>query len=212
MSETLFTQADIDKLMAGHRKNLQTDLRDARERIAELESAHAQAMADREAELQAAHTQAIAARETELEAAHTQALATREAELETATAEIATLRKQLASLQDKLTTDNIRRALHDAAQEADAFQPGQLVQMLASQTAMRDGQVIVQVEDYHLSPAEAMQWMRNQPDKFGNLFRSKVIGGIGGNTTPGPRRSIADLDPEQYQQLRTNNPSALGFH
>lgn len=67
------------------------------------------------------------------------------------------------------------------------------------------------------SPADTVKRMKELPEIYGNLFKSNVVSGIGGNSatgvTPGHNGKInlRNLTPAQYRELRANNPEALGL-
>ena len=67
-----------------------------------------------------------------------------------------------------------------------------------------------------MTPVEAVQWMRGQVARFGNLFRSNMVGGIGGHNAAGGAKAVRGLDvrnmsPEQYRQAKKESPGLLGF-
>lgn len=69
----------------------------------------------------------------------------------------------------------VEKALLDAAAQSDAFYPQQLLPFLRPFTSINsDGQAVVRVEDYDLSPSEAIRWMKDQPHKYRNLFKDGI--------------------------------------
>jgi hypothetical protein len=52
--------------------------------------------------------------------------------------------------------------------------------------------------------------MKDLPARFGNLFKSGVVSGIGANNNaggaPGKKPNLKDMTPQQYREHRKNNP------
>ena len=124
----------------------------------------------------------------------------------------------------------INRALQDAAIEAEAFSPSQIIDMLYQKTKLveemdsqnqptgnliprvklneydKDGKLIV----LDLTVKEALQKMKNTPEKYGNLFKSTLAGGLGQNgSVPGGRgkKSTTDMSQAEYMEARKRDPS-----
>jgi hypothetical protein len=126
---------------------------------------------------------------------------------------------------NRYTQSTIERSIVDAAIEADSFSPEQIVALLKSNTKLveetdnegnglgiyvprvkfndtdKEGKPVV----LDLSVREAVKRMKDLPEKYGNLFKANVTGGLGGNGSVGVTRPI---DPskirsvEDYQKLR----------
>lgn len=205
-----FTQAEVDVLMEKHRKGLQS-------KIAELETI-----------LQDKNPTALEEKVNELSLS----LKTKE---EQAKIEQEKLRTQSARELEKLTKerDQFRNQLHEnviqtqltrAATEGDAFNADQVVTLLRGYTSLTDDNKVV-VKGLHtledgspssFTPAEAVKWMRDQIDKYGNLFKANVVGGIGGHSAAGGARAgkpvdVRSLSPAEYRRMKKENPKALGF-
>lgn len=126
----------------------------------------------------------------------------------------------------------ISRALQDAAVKGEAFNPSQIMTLLRTNSNLSENEdgsykVIVEFHDTNekgeqvaltLSPDEAVERMREKPEVYGNLFKSNVVSGIGGNSAtgglmPGKRGKVdyTKLDPETYRKLRKENPELLGL-
>ena len=124
----------------------------------------------------------------------------------------------------------ITRALQDAAVKGEAFQSSQIVTLLKGTTKLMEEEgnykVVVEFNDTNekgehvtlaLTPDEAVERMREKPETFGNLFKSNVVSGIGGNSAtgglmPGNKKvDVRKLDPETYRKLRKDHPEMLGL-
>ena len=124
---------------------------------------------------------------------------------------------EVAAIRTKFDAATVERSLQDAAIKGDAFNAEQVLPLLRPHTSINaDGLPVVQIEGFVMSPAEAVQWMRSQPDRFGNLFKSNVIAGIGGHSTAGGARAprgqnVRGMDAATYRQAKKENPTAFGF-
>jgi len=125
-------------------------------------------------------------------------------------------------------TSTIERAIQDAAIEADAYNPGQIVDLLTPKTKLMEeldsdnrptGKYVprVKLEDkdsegkaitLDLTVKDTLQKMKNdQTNRFANLFKSGVAGGLGqsgGVNGAGQRtKGVAQLkDTNQYMEER----------
>ena len=124
---------------------------------------------------------------------------------------------EVAAIKSKFDSATVERSLQDAAIKGDAFNAEQVLPLLKPFTSIdASGNPIVSIENFVMSPSEAITWMRNQPDRYGNLFRSNVIAGIGGHSTAGGARAprgqnLRNMNAEQYRAAKRENPSAFGF-
>jgi hypothetical protein len=140
--------------------------------------------------------------------------------------------------ENRYKTETVTRSLQDAAVSADAFQSSQIVALLTPMTRLvemidektnkstgkfrpvvdfpdvdADGNPTITVR----TPDEAVKRMKDLPETYGNLFKSNVVSGIGANSatgvTPGAngKVNLRNLTPEQYRELRAKNPAALGL-
>ena len=110
----------------------------------------------------------------------------------------------------------IERSLSDAARDGDAFAPEQIEAILRPHLSMVSGKPTVTIGQFVMSPGEAVIWMKSQPSRFGNLFRSNVVGGLGGHSAAGGARAgkhidVKSLNAEEYRKVRRENPGALGL-
>lgn len=124
---------------------------------------------------------------------------------------------EVATIKARYDQATVERSLQDAAIKGDAFNAEQILPILRGHTSINaDGLPVVQIENFVMSPSEAITWMRSQPDRFGNLFKSHVIAGIGGHSTAGGARAprgqnVRGMSAEQYRAAKRENPSAFGF-
>lgn len=169
-----------------------------------------------------------------------QAAFDRKKEKERFTSEVSTYKEAAEKWESMYKNSVIMRSLQDAAVEADAFNPTQIVGLLSPVTAMRlatddDGK---ELEDKMIpmidfpdideetgakvvtlrTPQEAVQRMKELPELFGNLFRANVVSGIGAGSATGGAASGKGgrIDPTkltaaQFIKLRKENPEALGL-
>lgn len=113
----------------------------------------------------------------------------------------------------------IERSLRDAAAAEDAFNPDILVTVLRAKTKLIDDKPTVEFDTVNekgesvtllLSPHEAVKKLKDEPAKYGGLFKSGVVGGVGGSTAGGlPNGGKVDatkLSMEQYMKLRRKIP------
>lgn len=126
----------------------------------------------------------------------------------------------------------ITRALQDGAIEFEAYNPQQIIDLLAPKTKLvqemdEQGQpteryiprVHIQEADnegklttYDLSVKEVLQKMKGSPDRFGNLFKSTLAGGLGQNgssngTGRGKKQDPAKMTPEEWAKKRKEDPN-----
>jgi phage gp36-like protein len=148
--------------------------------------------------------------------------------------ELADEKAARAAVESLYHTEKIQRALTDAAVGNDAYQPGQILDVLRPYTRLEPikddkGKVIGQkvLIDFpdtdsdgqqttvtH-TPESAVRRMKELPKKYGNLFNSGVVSGVGSQATAGgpgggpidPRK----LTQEQYLKIRLERPELLGL-
>ena len=120
-------------------------------------------------------------------------------------------------IQSKYEDSTIKRSLQDAAIGADAFNPAQIVDLLRGNTKLVDDKPMVTFNDTNaetgepveltLTPSDAVKRMSELKQTFGNLFKTNVIGGVGGGATvdglPGSGEvDVKSMSPQQYAKLR----------
>lgn len=117
-----------------------------------------------------------------------------------------------------------------AASDPDVYNPQQIVDILTPKTRLveemdsetgqptgrfttktrimgknQEGKEVI----FELTPSEAVRLMKDQPEKWGNLFRTVATGGLGGNNLANRNRgddTQAPTDPRQFREWRKKNP------
>lgn len=122
------------------------------------------------------------------------------------------------------TKYRIENSLLEEAVKSEAYNPQQIVNLLRGDTRLSeatdaDGNVIPNVFNVRvkldgrdksgnpitldLSVAEALKQMKDRPEEFGNLFKSGVSGGLGGNNDKGSKPvDFSKMNHEQYMANR----------
>ena len=141
--------------------------------------------------------------------------------------------------QQRYTDSTIERSLQDAAISHESFSPSQIVTLLKPQTKMVEktdekghgrGEFAPMVDFPDKDPdtgepimtqrtsEEAVKRMKELPELYGNLFKSGVVSGIGGNSATGGlapgangQVDVRKLSPTQYREIREKNPELLGL-
>jgi len=127
--------------------------------------------------------------------------------------------------------ETVKRSLQDEAIAADAYSALQIVSILESKTRLvpetdettgqETGRLIPRVHleeqdkdgkfiTLDLTVKEALTKMKNTPEKYGNLFKSTLAGGLGqgGNAAgKGKKKSVADMTTEEYLAARAKEPN-----
>ena len=130
------------------------------------------------------------------------------------------------SWRTRYESSTVQRALVDEAVKGDAFSPHQIMELLSPRSkvveALDDkgkpvGNFIVQIAfddvdkdkkpvTMQLTPAEAVKRMKELPERFGNLFKSGVRGGLGSGNASGTdgNATVASAikSPEAYRASR----------
>ncbi len=152
--------------------------------------------------------------------------------------EVEVLRKEKTTWEARYTESTIVQALQAAAIKHEAFNPQQVIVQLRGQTKLTDkldhagkptGQLVPMVEmvvknessgvseQLQMTPDEAVEYMKKNPEQWGNFFRSNVREGIGSiSATGGALTGDGTVDhsrltDEQWFKLRKENPAALGL-
>jgi len=131
--------------------------------------------------------------------------------------------------QKMYSESTIVRSITDAALLHEAFNPDQLVGMLQNKVKLIEdkdtegnptGLYIPKMtfEDHdaegkplrlELTVSEAVKRMKDLPDRYGNLFKSGVNGGVGGNNGGGrvKKEDPSKLSMDKYMEWRKKNPT-----
>lgn len=140
--------------------------------------------------------------------------------------QIAELTVRAEGAEKRFIDSTISRALLDAAVGGDSYNPQTVVTVLRPMVKMVDNAPMIDFPDVsaetgepiikQMTPSEAIERMKQLPDQYGNLFRSGVVGGLGGSSATGGlqpgsngRVDVRKLTHEQYVELRKKNPAAI---
>jgi len=147
--------------------------------------------------------------------------------------------KQSELWQRRYTESTIARSLQDAAVAHEAYNPAQVIALLRPMTKMVEKtsekgrgtgefEPMIDFTDVDLetgesvitqrTPENAVKRMKELPELYGNLFKSGVVSGIGGNSATGGlapgangQVDVRKLSPTQYREIREKNPELLGL-
>ena len=216
----MFTQEQVNNLMASNRRGLQLKVSELEGTISELKAGS----------LTAEESVKLNTRVKELsdQLLTKDELAKQEAERikNESAKQITDLTNQFNALQERYTKETIGRAITDAAVINEAFSPPQIVALLSPTTSLTEeldkdgkatGNLIPRTKlsglDGEGNPvildlpvAEAVTKMKDLPQQYGNLFKANVTGGLG--DSPGvlsPNSTSADignLSTEEYIKER----------
>lgn len=149
--------------------------------------------------------------------------------------ELKKIKDDAEAWQKRYQVSTIERAIKDAAIEHEAFNPAQIVSILVPNTRLDEvkdddnkptGNFIprVKIEEIgedgkqivlDLTVSEVLKKMKNTPDRYGNLFKSGVAGGLGqgGNVSGGSNKKVdvRSMTPEQYMEYRKKHPDYSGI-
>ena len=137
--------------------------------------------------------------------------------------EIERLTGEATGWKSRYENSTIEREITDAAIRAEAFRPSQIVTLLHGNTklveVMEDGEPTGKFETrikfggrdsegkpmvMDLTVEEAIQEMKKMNEEYGNLFKSGLVNGVGGNNVPGtgPLTSKVLSSQEAYMKQR----------
>ena len=210
-SNRTFTQADVDKIVVSRVKKLKEQLQTTEsqyERLLKNQNLSTQERNELQNELEAVQAQ-LRTREEQARYEAKKRETEFQKTLETTKAEA----EQYRSLFETQTRDN---AIMSAAVQHDAYNPEQFISVLGPRTKIveevnehgeKTGRLVPRVEvqvtgedgstSTELRPVEdAVAQMKDEPEKYGNLFRSNVASGIGEGSNPSAAGGRA-LDPSK---------------
>lgn len=145
--------------------------------------------------------------------------------------ELETMQKEIGKWKQLYESSTVEVGLSQAASDPDIFNSQQIIDILLPKTRLaeeldpdsgqptgrftpkvrlvgknQDGKEVM----FELSPAEAVKQMKEQSDKYGNLFRSHATSGIGGNNAAANSRGTSGVsppsDPAAFREWRRKNP------
>jgi hypothetical protein len=219
-----FTQADLNKILAEDKRKHQEKMRKLEANLASLSEDRSLSEQQRESlstELEDLR-KSLRTKDQQAEYERKQAAEQHTIDLQAAT-------DRADKWEAMYRQSAVDRALMDAAGDADAYRPSQIVNLLKPHTELKeiDGslQPMINYPDIDektgedivtlRTPADAVKRMKEQPAIHGNLFNSGVVSGVGsgsGGGAPKPGEvDVANLTQEQYRKIRRENPEALGL-
>lgn len=214
-----YTQAEFTTLIEAERNRHQEQTKTT---IKSLEEAK------RSASLTAKDKEELQKRISELDATlHTKEELARK-EKERIEGQFKTEKEVLAAERDtwklRYVESQVNSSIISAAVEGDAFNPdfflallgpkAELVEIMDSEgKATGKFKTVIKLEEFDkdglpkpmmLTPAEAVKTLKDKPDRFGNLFKSNVTGGLGGGPSAGnvTTADIKNMDHETYLKHR----------
>lgn len=234
--EAVFTQAQLNEILAADRRKHQDQTNKVKEQAQQLEAQMQKLIQDKntteaaKASLQADLDELRASQLTEEQKRE---LAAKKAKEEHEN-QVKNLQEQATQWETLFKRSTIERTLTDAAVTHDAFSPSQIVSLLKDHTEMKpvkdsDGNEIpgrfepktaIKITEENgevltawKTPAEAVEHMKTQSDLFGNLFKNHVIAGIGSGTAPGGGKPTdpSKLSIEEKARRFREDPESLGL-
>jgi hypothetical protein len=214
-----FTQADLDKALAADKRTHQAQYTKLEKQLQDT-LATAKLSTDERAKME----ESLEDVRKQLRSKEEQAKLDKKKLEDEYTGKLTAAEQRAAAAEKRWQDSAIERSLRDAAAAEDAFNPDILVTVLRSQTKLVDDKPTVEFETVNdkgeavtlmLTPLEAIKKLKEDAARFGNLFKSGVVGGIGGTgsagTLPKGKVDVKNLSMEQYMKLRKENPAALGL-
>jgi hypothetical protein len=217
-----FTQADVNRMLADNKRNLQKQVDT---QVQELEKLKKQS-GTTEQERERLAKQITTLNDTLLSKEELAAKETKRLQQE-AQQNSDKLSKERDTWKSKFEVASITRAITDGAVTNEAFSPRQIVDLLKDKTRLVEvtnsegngtgefiARVVIDDVDKENKPitldltvAEALKRMKERTDEFGNLFKSGVVGGLGGvgGKLGGKDKDPADMTPAEYRDYRNKN-------
>jgi hypothetical protein len=232
-----FTQEDLNRFLADDRRKTEAKFKD---KVDTLESSYQEAINNNA--LSGEDRQELENQLEDLRARHRtkeQQLAFDKKQAEEASAlKISELEARSSQWEARFTESTINRELQSAAVEHDSYNPELVVTHLKGSTSLTEkvdqdgrptGQLAPMVtmtvkneetgvmEALKMTPIEAVQYMKKNPERYGGFFKNNIREGIGGTSATGGGMSgdgtvdLTKISDAQYFKLRKENPSALGL-
>lgn len=235
--ERTFSQDDLNRFLAEDRRKTEAKFK---EKFDKLESSYQQALDNKK--LSESDRQELENQLEDLRARHRtkeQQLAHEKKQAEEKyQAELKDWRSKAETWEGRYTESTIQRELQQAAVEHDSYNPELVVVHLRNQTTLEEqtdqdgkptGKLVPMVtmtaknedtgayETLKMTPSEAVEYMKKDPERFGGFFKNNIREGIGSSSATGGAMSgdgtvdVTKLSDEQYFKLRRENPAALGL-
>jgi len=234
----VFTQEQVNEIVAKDRRNLEATLKKTEKQYQELLAS--QSLTEQERKALQANLEVV---QGQLRSKEEQLLLEKKQVEEAYAGKLQEMEKKASFFETLYRDSTIERALADAAVKHEAFSPSQIVSLLRSQTKMleetdsKTGRLtgkykpMVEMQAFNATtgemetkaytPEDAVKKMKDTPEQWGNQFRSGVVSGIGGGTatgglTPGQggkldAAALRKLTAAQYREIRATHPEWLGL-
>ena len=235
----VFTQEQVNEIVAKDRRNLEATLKKTEKQYQELLAS--QNLTEQERKALQANLEVV---QGQLRSKEEQLLLEKKQVEEVYAGKLQEMEKRAVHFETLYRDSSIERALTDAAVKHEAFSPSQIVSLLRPQTKMLEetdpktgrltGKYKPMVEMQALNvttgemetkaytPEDAVKKMKDTPEQWGNQFRSGVVSGIGAGTatgglTPGQggkldAAALRKLTAAQYREIRATHPEWLGLN
>ena len=230
-----FTQDEVNRIVATDRRKLEDSLKKTEKQYQDLLAS--QSLTEQERKALKANLEMV---QGQLRSKEEQLLLEKKQVEEVYAGKLQESEKKASFFETLFRDSTIERALQDAAVRHEAFSPSQIVTQLRSQTKMLEetdpktgrltgkykpmvemltvNPTTGETETKAYTPEEAVKKMKDDPDTWGNMFRSGVVSGIGsgsatGGLMPGQggKIDVRKLTPTQYREIREKNPELLGL-
>lgn len=218
-----FTQADLDKALAADKRTHQAQYQKLEKQLQDT-LATAKLSADERAKME----ESLEDVRKQLRTKEEQAKLDKKKLEDEYGGKLTAAEQRAVAAEKKWQDSTIERSIKDAAIAEDAFNADIVVTVLRGQTKLVDDKPMVdfvtvdpdtgETKVLQMSPLEAVKKMKEDAARFGNLFKSGVVGGIGGTGSAGtlPKgkldaKAVANMPMDQYMKLRKENPAALGL-
>jgi hypothetical protein len=239
--ERLFNQDDLNRFLAEDRRKTEAKFEaKIKEKVSKLEASYQEALKNKS--LSDADRQELEVQLEDLRARHRtkeQQLAYEKKQAEQKyQQQISDLENNVTTWKTRYTETTINRELQAAAIEHDAYNPELVVVHLKSSTQLEEqvdaegkptGKLAPMVtmavrneetgvsETLKMTPSEAVEYMKKNPERYGGFFKNNIREGIGSSSATGGAMSgdgtidVTKLTDAQYYKLRKENPEALGL-
>ena len=231
----LFSQEDLNRILADDRRKHQAALQRAEKTLEEMAASKNLTLQEREQLAQQLEDMRKETRTKE------QQLAYERKQLEEQFQKQLTDEKKAREMwEQRYRGETVERALMDAAVGGDAFNTNTVMSVLRPLTRLTEiteektgkstgrFKVVVDFPDTDpttgdpteslLTPESAVKRMKELPQIYGNLFKSGVVSGIGSSSATGGLASggggkvdFRKLTQQQYMEIREKNPELLGL-
>ncbi len=234
----VFTQEDVNRIVAADRRKLEESLKKTEKQYKDLLAS--QSLTEQERKALQANLEMV---QGQLRSKEEQLLLEKKQVEEVYAGKLQEMEKKASFFETLYRDSTIERALQDAAVKHEAWSPSQVVTLLRGQTKMleetdpKTGKLTGkykpmvemqavnttsgEMETKAYTPEDAVKKMKDTPETWGNLFRSGVVSGIGAGTATGglmpgqggklDAAAIRKLTQEQFREIRANHPEWLGL-